>query len=85
MTCIWLLMAKCTLNAFKCNLKELITKTVPLRGGSWLGCGVVPAMGALFNLGAGCQKWKPLDIPGTQHPSSDAVVKDTMVNSGYST
>ena len=32
-------------------------------------------MGALFSLGAGCQKWKPLDIPGTQPPLSDAVVK----------
>ena len=31
--------------------------------------------GGLFNLGAGCQKWKPLDIPGTQPPLSDAVVK----------
>ena len=31
-------------------------------------------MGALFSLGAGCQKWKPLDIPGTQPPLSDAVV-----------
>ena len=30
--------------------------------------------GALFRLGAGCQKWKPLDIPGTQPPLSDAVV-----------
>ena len=46
-----------------------------VRGGSWLGCSVVPAMGALFSLGAGCQKWKPLDIPGTQPPLSDAVVK----------
>ena len=35
---------------------------------------VVPAMGALFNLGAGCQKWNPYDIPGTQPPLSDAVV-----------
>ena len=43
-----------------------------VRGGSWLGCSVVPAMGALFSLGAGCQKWKPLDIPGTQPPLSDA-------------
>ena len=45
-----------------------------VRGGLWLGCSVVPAMGALFSLGAGCQKWKPLDIPGTQPPLSDAVV-----------
>ena len=46
-----------------------------VRGDSWLGCSVVPAMGALFSPGAGCQKWKPLDIPGTQPPLSDAVVK----------
>ena len=45
-----------------------------VRGGSWLGCSVVPAMGALFSLGAGCQKWKPLDTPGTQPPLSNAVV-----------
>ena len=47
-------------------------------GGSWLGCSVVPAMGALFSLGAGCQKWKPLDILGTQPPLSDAVVKSKL-------
>ena len=35
-------------------------------------------MGALFSLGAGCQKWKPLDIPGTQTPLSDAVVKNWL-------
>ena len=46
-----------------------------VRGGSWLGCSVVSAMGALFSLGAGCQKWKPLDIPGTQPPLSGAIVK----------
>ena len=46
-----------------------------VRGSSWLGCSLVPAMGELFSLGAGCQKWKPLDLPGTQPPLSDAVVK----------
>ena len=51
-----------------------------VRGGSWLGCSVVPAMGALFSLGAGCQKWKPLDIPGTQPPLSDAVVNNNNNN-----
>ena len=30
-----------------------------------LFCSVVPAVGALFYLGAGCQKWKPLDIFST--------------------
>ena len=43
-------------------------------GGSWLGCSDVPAMGALCSPRAACQKWKPLDIPGTQPPLSDAVV-----------
>ena len=51
-----------------------------VRGGSWLGCSVVPTMGALFSLGAGCQKWKPLDIPGTQPPLSDAVVNVSLRN-----
>ena len=45
-----------------------------VHGGSWLGCSVVPAMGASFSLRAGCQKWNPLDIPGTQPPLSSAVV-----------
>ena len=34
-------------------------------GGSWLGCGDLPAMGAVFYLGAGWPQWKPLGIPGT--------------------
>jgi len=42
--------------------------------GSWLDCSAVPAMGVLFSLGVVCQKWKPLNIPGTQPPLSDAVV-----------
>ena len=54
-----------------------------VRGGSWLGCSAVPAMGALFSLGAGCQKWKPLDIPGTQPPLSDAVVKSSDTPHSY--
>ena len=37
-------------------------------GGSWLGCGDLPAMGAVFYLGAGWPQWKPLDIPGTHLP-----------------
>ena len=37
-------------------------------GGSWLGCRDLPAMGAVFYLGAGCQQWKPLDTPGTHLP-----------------
>ena len=37
-------------------------------GGSWLGWGDLPAMGAVFYLGAGCQQWKPLDTPGTHLP-----------------
>ena len=44
-------------------------------GSPWLGCAIVQAMGASFNLRAGCQKWKPLLDPlGTQLPSSDTVV-----------
>lgn len=36
----------------------------------------MPATGALFNLGAGRQKWNPLDIPhsGTQPPLSKKVI-----------
>mgnify|MGYP007058662765 CR=1 FL=1 len=34
--------------------------------------------GGVFSLGAGCQKWKPLDILGTQPPLSDAVVKSKL-------
>ena len=45
----------------------------PFCEGSWLGCSVVPAMGALFSLRAGCRKWKPLDIPGTQPPYNAVV------------
>lgn len=37
----------------------------------------LPAMRELSNLRAGCEKWLPLDTPGTQNPSSDAVVKVT--------
>ena len=37
-------------------------------GGSWLGCGDLPAMGAVFYLGAGWPQWKPLGIPGTHLP-----------------
>ena len=41
-------------------------------GGSWLGCGDLPAMGAVVYLGAGWPQWKPLDIPGTHLPFSEA-------------
>ena len=30
------------------------------------GCAIVPPMGALFHLKAGCQKWQLLDTSGTQ-------------------
>ena len=43
------------------------------------GCGDVPSMGPLFDLGAGHQKEKPLDIPGTQPPLSDAVVNGILM------
>jgi len=37
-------------------------------GGSWLGCGDLPAMGEVFYLGAGWPQWKPLGILGTLLP-----------------
>ena len=37
-------------------------------GGSWLGCGDLPAMGAVFYLGAGWPQRKPLDTSGTHLP-----------------
>jgi len=37
-------------------------------GGSWLGCGDLPAMGAVFYPGAGWPQWKSLGIPGTLLP-----------------
>lgn len=46
-----------------------------LCGISWLGCSIVAAMGALYNLGADCQKGKLLDTPGTQPSTGNAVVK----------
>ena len=42
-----------------------ISVTGAWNGGSWLGCGDLPAMGAVFYLGAGWLQWKPLGIPGT--------------------
>ena len=44
-------------------------------GISWLGCSIVVAMEALFKLGADRQKVKPLDTPGAQPPTGNAVVK----------
>ena len=44
-------------------------------GVSWLGCSIVAAMWVLLNLGAGCQKGKLLDTPGTQPSTGNAVVK----------
>ena len=37
--------------------------------------------GVLFNQGAGSQKWKALDIPGTQPPLSDVAVD--LINYNY--
>ena len=45
-----------------------ISVTGAWNGGSWLGCGDLPAMGAVFYLGAGWPRWKPLGIPGTHLP-----------------
>ena len=45
-----------------------ISVTGAWNGDSWLGCGDLPAMGAVFYLGAGWPQWKPLGIPGTHLP-----------------
>ena len=45
-----------------------ISVTGAWNGGSWLGCGDLTAMGAVFYLGAGWPQWKPLGIPGTHLP-----------------
>ena len=45
-----------------------VSVTVACNGGSWLGCGDLPAMGAVFYLGAGWPRWKPLGIPGSHLP-----------------
>ena len=50
-------------------------------GGSWLGCRVLPAMGAVFYLGAGWPQWKPLDIPGTHLPLK--LGKGLMIDTRY--
>ena len=42
-----------------------------LRGGA--------SYGALLSLGPGCQKWTPLDVPGTQPRISDAVVNTKRI------
>ena len=45
-----------------------ISLTGAWNGGSWLGCRDLPAMGAVFYLGAGWPWWKPLRIPGSHLP-----------------
>ena len=45
-----------------------ISVTGAWNGGSWLGCGDLPAIGAVFYLGAGWPQWKRLGIPGTHLP-----------------
>lgn len=47
--------------------------------GSWLGYRVVQVKGALFSLGTGYKKKKPLDSPGIQPPSSNMVVKGLLM------
>ena len=49
--------------------------TSPFCGVSWQGCSIVTAMGVLFKLGAGCQKVKPLNSPGTQPTTGNTVAK----------
>ena len=48
---------------------------------SWVALLCQP-WGRYFNLGAGCQTWKPLDTPGTQPLFSDTVV-DGVDNRNY--
>ena len=57
------------------GLPPALSPSFPLRrvpsawnGGSWLGCGDLPAIRAVFYLGAGWPQWKPLGIPGTHLP-----------------
>ena len=38
-----------------------------------------------FNLGGGCQTWKPLETPGTQPPFSNAVVNGVEIKATQST
>ena len=45
-----------------------ISVTGAWNGGSWLGCGDLPAIGVVFYLGVGWPQWKPLGIPGTLLP-----------------
>ena len=51
-------------SSFQC----FISVTGAWNWGSWLGCRDLPAMGAVFYLGAGWPQWKPLVIPGTHLP-----------------
>ena len=46
----------------------LFHQTGAWNGGSWLGCGDLPSMGAVFYLGAGWPQWKPMGIPGPHLP-----------------
>ena len=50
------------------SFHRFISVTGAWNGGSWLGCGDLPAMGAVVYLGAGWPPWKPLGIPGTHPP-----------------
>ena len=45
-----------------------ISVTGAWNGDSWLGCGDLPAIGAVCYLGAGWPKWKTLGIPGNHLP-----------------
>ena len=52
------------ISSFHC----FISVTGTWNWGSWLGCGNLPAMGAVFFLGAGWPQCKPLGIPGIHLP-----------------
>ena len=43
----------------------------------------LPALGVVLGLGVAGLQWKPLYIPGTQPPYSDAVVNHTLLQLYY--
>ena len=60
-------------NVFEINIereeKKQCTSVSKIMTGNE-GCAIVPPVGELFHLKAGCQNWKLLDTSGTQPPLS---------------
>ena len=69
------------LSSFHC----FISVTGAWNDGSWLRCGELPAMGAVFYLGAAWSQWKPLSIPGTHLPLKPGswLIKKSRLNQVY--